>query len=113
MDLSEAITLGGATILVSVLVEVLKRSLAWGQAQVDRFGPLVAVVVGILVVVLLAAAMGNLAGPDPAQAVASAIITGVLAGAAASGLYDGTKVVALVATRTPQDGPGGPEGGAG
>ena len=101
MDLTQAITLAGASILVGILVEVLKRALAWGQAQVDRFGSLVAIVVGILVVVLLNAAQGLITGPNPWQPLAVAIITGILAGAAASGLYDGTQVVTGKATQGP------------
>lgn len=105
MDLTQAVTLAGASILVGILVEALKRSLAWGQAQVDRFGSLVAIVVGVLVVALLNAAQGLIAGPNPWQPLAVSVITGILAGAAASGLYDGTALVAARASRTAQDGP--------
>jgi len=88
MALTEAATLAGAAVLTGILVEVLKRALAWGAAQVDRFGPLVAVVVGVLVTVLVSLARPIPAGLDVAEAIASAVITGILAGAAASGLYD-------------------------
>lgn len=84
MTLDQAISLGGATILVGILVETLKRTLAWGQAQVDRFGPLVAILVGILVVVLLTTATDGITTP---AAFAAAIVTGVIAGASAAGLY--------------------------
>lgn len=111
MDLSQAITLAGASILVGILVEVLKRSLAWGQAQVDRFGALVAIVIGVLVVEVLTAAQGLIDPANPWPILASAAITGVLAGAAASGLYDGGTLAAakVVGLRQPaQDAPGDP-----
>lgn len=84
MDLTQATSLAGATVLVFVIVEAFKRALAWGQAQVDRFGPLVSELVGVLVVVLLTAAQR----PLDASTFAGSVILGVLAGASASGIYD-------------------------
>jgi ABC-type transport system involved in cytochrome c biogenesis permease component len=88
MDLGEAVTLAGATILITILVEVLKRTLDWGKEQVDRFGPFVALLFGVVVVVLLSAAQGQYGDSDPLAAIASSVITGILAGAASAGLYD-------------------------
>ncbi len=85
MDLNQAITLTGATVLVMVLTEMLKRLFAWGQAQVDRYGSAVAIVIGIVAVVLLTLAGGADTTP---QMFAGAVITGILAGASASGIYD-------------------------
>jgi hypothetical protein len=91
MDLGEAVTLAGATIIITILVEVLKRTLAWGKEQVDRFGPFVALLFGVVVVVLLSAAQGQFSNTDPISSIASAVITGILAGAASAGLYDTAK----------------------
>lgn len=84
MDIGQAATLAGATILVGLIVEAIKRALAWGQAQVDRFGPLFSMAVGIIVVLLLTAATTAVT----LEVLAAGIVTGILAGAAASGLYD-------------------------
>lgn len=86
MDLAQAATLGGASVLVVILMEALKRALAWGATQVDRFGAILAIGMGVVIVVLATAAQGAITGADDT---ATAVIQGILAGAAASGLYDG------------------------
>jgi len=80
MTPADLLTLGGAAIVVAIVVEVLKRALGWSGATVDRFGPLLAVVVGTLIVGLA----GALQGADPL----ASTLTGLLAGASAVGLYD-------------------------
>lgn len=80
MTPADLLTLGGAAIVVSILVEITKRALGWSGPTVDRFGPLLAVVLGTLVVGLA----GALQGADPL----ASTLTGLLAGASAVGLYD-------------------------
>jgi len=84
MSVEELLTLGGATIVVTIVVEVIKRALAMSEAAVTRFGPLLAVGVGVLVVTAAAFAQG--------ARLDAAILTGLLAGAAASGIYSFTKI---------------------
>lgn len=82
MDLgtTDLLTVAGATVVVTIIVEVLMRAIKPSPETKDRIGPLVAVGVGVLVVG--AAALYN--GADLGQA----LLTGLLSGAAAIGLYD-------------------------
>ncbi len=83
MEVADLLTLGGAAIIVTIVVEVVKRTLAMTEAQVTRFGPLLAIVIGI------AATVGaSIAQNAPLDA---AILTGLLAGATASGVYSFAK----------------------
>jgi|WetSurMetagenome_2_1015567.scaffolds.fasta_scaffold03982_4 hypothetical protein len=79
MQVSDVLTLGGATILVTIAVEVVKRTLAMTEAQTARFGPLMSIGFGVLFVV--GAAWSQTAD------IPNALLTGLLAGAAASGIY--------------------------
>ena len=72
-------TLAGAAILVSILVEVVIRTLAWDEAIQGRFGPILAIVLGVVCVTASAA----VSGADLAQGV----LTGVMAGATAMGIH--------------------------
>lgn len=72
-------TLAGAAILVSIVVEVIIRTLAWDAIMQGRFGPLLAIVVGVVCVTGAAA----VSGADIPQGV----LTGVMAGATAMGLH--------------------------
>jgi hypothetical protein len=83
MTVAEAATLGGAVVIVTILTEVIKRATAMDEAQVARFGPLIAVFLGIVVTVAASLAQGA----DP---VAGAL-TGLIAGASASGIYSYAK----------------------
>ncbi len=94
MDLSQAVTFGGASIIVGILVEVIKRLFGWDDATVKRFGPVVAIIVGVVLVEVLLFAQGSL---GDSSAIAAGAITGLLAGAAASGLYDAATSKAGVA----------------
>ena len=83
MEVADLLTLGGAAIIVTIVVEVVKRTLAMTEAQITRFGPLLAIVIGI------AATVGaSIAQNAPLDA---AILTGLLAGATASGVYSFAK----------------------
>jgi hypothetical protein len=85
MEVTDLLTLSGAAIIVTIVVEVVKRAAALTEAQVTRFGPLLAIVIGI------AATVGaSVAKSAPLDA---AILTGLLAGATASGVYSFTKAV--------------------
>lgn len=83
MEVAEVLTLAGATIVVTILTEVTKRAGKMDDDQVSRFGPLIACLYGVVIVV--AASLSQ--GVDP---VAGAL-TGLLAGAGASGIYSYTK----------------------
>jgi hypothetical protein len=84
MEVSELLTLGGAVVVVTIVVEVIKRALAMDEAAITRFGPFLAIAVGI--VTTCAAAVAQTAPLD------AAVLTGLLAGASASGIYSFTKV---------------------
>lgn len=84
MEVSELLTLGGAVVVVTIVTEVVKRTLNMSEAQITRFGPLLAVIVGIIAT--CGAAFAQNAAYD------AAILTGLLAGASAAGIYSFTKV---------------------
>lgn len=83
MTVADLLTLGGAAAIVTIIVEVIKRAAALNDAQIARFGPLMSVVVGM--VVTIGAAFAQSAPYD------EAVLTGLLAGAAASGIYSFAK----------------------
>lgn len=84
MEVTELLTLAGAAIVVTILTEVIKRAAALTEDQVARFGPLLAVVLGVAITVAAAV----YAQTD----LVAAALTGLLAGASASGIYSYTKV---------------------
>lgn len=90
MPLSEVVTLAGASIFIGILVQVIKTTLAWGEATVKRFTPLLSVSLGIVAIVLLSAAQGLI---SDVQTFATAIVLGIFAGASSSGLYDNVKAL--------------------
>lgn len=83
MDLNTLLTVAGLTPLVSIIVEVVIRALAWTGATKDRFGPLLAIVTAIVVVIPAVL----LVGPD-GTTVYAAIVSAVIAGAGAMGVHD-------------------------
>lgn len=84
---ADVLTLGGASIVVSLLVGVLMSALGWTKPAnadtKDRFGPLLALLVGVLVVGGFAIASGG----DPV----AAVLTGLLAGNGSMGVHDVAK----------------------
>jgi len=82
---TDLLTVAGATVVVSIIVGVVMKALKFSPEHQDRFGPLVAIAIGIIVV----GAAALYSGADLAQA----LITGLLAGAASMGLYDTVKSV--------------------
>lgn len=78
MQLTDLQTTAGLAVLVTILVQVGKRYIA------EERVPLFALGLGVVLAVLATAALGNYG----VQAVAQAILTGLLGGAAAIGLYE-------------------------
>ncbi len=78
MDLSTVVTLAGASVVVTILVQIVKAYLAD-----DRAVRLAALALGVLVVVLAGLALGH---ATPEQ-LGTDVVTGILAGASAVGLY--------------------------
>ena len=81
LTLHDLLTLGGATAVVTILVQVAKSYLP------DRAVPVAALLIGIIVCLLSALALGQSGG----EALGNAILIGLLAGAAAIGVYKGQK----------------------
>lgn len=80
MTLTDVLTIGGAAVVTSIITQVIRTAVAWSPATTDRFGPALAVAVGVAVTLLAGAATG-------ADLIQSGL-TGLLAGASAVGLYD-------------------------
>lgn len=79
ITVADLLTLTGASGAVMALFEVAKRLWAPSAAQLDRFGPLIALTLGVAVVEGASLALGA----DPAQGA----VTGAAAGLYAIGLY--------------------------
>jgi hypothetical protein len=84
VDLSQFTTIGGAVVVVAILVEVIKRAWNPDGNTAARFLPLISIAVGIAVVFVAMFGLGLLGAAN----VVEAIFTGIFAGAAASGVYD-------------------------
>jgi uncharacterized membrane protein len=78
LNLNDLLTLLGASLLMTALVQVLK------QYILERWIPLCAVALGIVVVVAAALALGY----RDAEGIGNAVLTGTLAGLAAIGVYE-------------------------
>ena len=87
----DLLTLGGATIVVSLIVEVLLRALG-PSFDATRFGPLLALLIGVIVV----GAVSALEGAD----IVAGIITGLLAGGSAMGVQN-VVTQSILQTQTP------------
>lgn len=88
------LTVAGLTVAVTILVEVVKRAAALTEAQVSRWGALLAIGTGIVVAALAYVALvfdGTMALSG--SAIVQVFLTGLLAGAAAGGIYKSQKSV--------------------
>jgi hypothetical protein len=84
VDITQALTLAGATIVVGILVEAVKRAAAWTETAQDRFLPLLSIALGIGAVL----ALNSFQVADLQLGIGEAAIMGLLSGASAAGLYD-------------------------
>jgi hypothetical protein len=81
-------------VAVSVIVEVIKRAAALGEQQVARWGALIAIGTGILVAAGTFVALAWDGTMDvTGGAIVQVFLTGLLAGAAAGGIYKSQKAV--------------------
>ena len=87
MTVNDLLTLGGAMTLVTIVVEVIKRAAALTPEATSRFGPLLSIVVGVAFCVGAGVAKG--------AALDEAALTGILAGAGASGIWSFAKGAGL------------------
>jgi hypothetical protein len=86
------LTVAGLTVAVTIIVEVLKRAAQMTEQQVARWGALMAIGTGIVVagltyVALVVDGSMEIAG----GAIVQVFLTGLLAGAAAGGIYKSQK----------------------
>lgn len=79
LSVADLTTLAGATIVVTLVVEIIKRAVAWPPEFEDRFVPLLAVFVGIVI----GGGAALYLQADPVQAG----LNGLLAGCASQGLH--------------------------
>jgi hypothetical protein len=77
---SDLLTLGGAAVLVTIIFKVLELALQLSDESKKRFGPLLSIAIGIVIV--------EAASLSLAADLFQGFVTGLLAGAVASGLYD-------------------------
>lgn len=81
MQITDVLTVSGAAVIVLILVGAIKS--AFTSFDASRFGALVSIILGIVIV-----ALANATSVVVHLDWGTAIITGILAGASASGLYD-------------------------
>jgi len=81
--LSLVTTVAGAAMVTAIIVEVIVRA-AGNSFSVDRFGPLLAILVGIAVTVFATATLGI----GTSLTYGQAVLTGLIAGASAMGIHD-------------------------
>lgn len=82
-SLEMLVTVGGNAAVTVALVAVIRKALDMSPAAVDRFGPLLAILVGIVVAEFGALALGQ-SGRD----LAAAVLTGLVSGLSSQGLYN-------------------------
>lgn len=100
LSVADLLTLTGLAIVVTILVELAKRTFAWTADFTDRFAPVASCVSGVLLGVLAAIYLSG----DIAQAA----LTGFLAGALAAGLYDVAAArIGAIFAKLPTGGTGG------
>lgn len=85
-SLESLLTIAGAAPVVTILNAALIKAFGSGFNR-DRFGPLLALALGVVVTLLAAAALGLTASTNIGQGV----LTGIIAGASAIGLYETAK----------------------
>lgn len=77
-------TVAGAAILITVILQVLFRTLTLDPAVQDRFGPVIAIVIGIIVVELATATVISGSGDGDFF---QGLINGIFAGLSAVGFH--------------------------
>lgn len=77
-------TVAGAAILVAVLVQVFMQTAQPDGPTADRYGPILAIITGIVVVVTATWVIGGATRLDAAQAV----VNGIFAGLASMGIHN-------------------------
>lgn len=82
--LEQLTTVAGATILTALLTQLVLNVWRPSADQKDRFGPFLAIIIGVVVTVVATFAIGG-AG---SQQIVAALINGIFAGAAAMGVHD-------------------------
>jgi xanthine/uracil permease len=87
MEVTEVLTIGGASIITIILSEAIKKALRLSAENTDRFGLLLALAIGIGTV----AVFNLLAIANTRVEWGTALLVGLLAGASAAGFYGGTK----------------------
>ncbi len=103
MVTADLLTIAGAAIVVSILVEVIKRLFTLDDAAITRFGPALAVVIGLVI--------GGGASLYQSADLVQGLLTGLLAGASSMGLYNGVQTARGVPMNyVPPTGLGTPHG---
>lgn len=77
---TEVLTVAGASVILTILLQALFAALKLAGEQRDRFGPIIALVAGVVLV-------GGFAVVQGAD-LAAAFLTGILAGATSMGVHD-------------------------
>ena len=80
--IQDVLTITGATTLILILVGVVKR--AWPNFDSSRWGAVLAIVLGLILV----CGANALSLAEVQLGWGQAVLTGILAGASASGIYD-------------------------
>ena len=110
VEVQQFLTVAGVATVCTILVEMFKRLLEWDSAETLRFAPIFSIAIGIIGSTIGAIFVGpqGSAHTIPAgtgELVFEGVLTGILGGAAACGLYSiGGKQVIRAVAGPPPDG---------
>ncbi len=102
MTANDAMTVGGAAVLVAILAQVLKGLIS------ERIVPFLAIGLGILVVDGATAAAGLTAGTLTPLDLFNGLLTGIIAGASSIGLYQVQKPAGILSPKQTPETPADP-----
>jgi hypothetical protein len=104
LDPTQFLGIAGAGAIITALVEAFKRFLRWTEDDTNRIAPLFSIALGVLIFVAFTA-VNPVAGVELSQAIFNAILTGIVAGATAAGIYQlGGKAVIRGVAGEPDNG---------
>lgn len=83
MDVNTLLTAAGLAPVVSIVTEVVLRALAWTGPTKDRYGPLLAIAVALLLVIPAAFLI-----TPTGTTIFSAVLLALITGAGAMGVHD-------------------------
>lgn len=111
MDINQFLTVAGVATICTILVEMLKRLLVWDEAATRRYASAAAIGIGVAGSTFAAFVVDRPTDGSVGQVFLSGVLTGIIGGASASGIYSAggkqafNAVLGEHATNTQEAGP--------